>query len=72
MNKSKVKSIVEKSKAERALFKAEKKKYNESKRGIDPTYTKRSAGFGLKSNDITQLSYMLKVADALEIERMSE
>lgn len=60
--------ICKKSKSEKALFKAIKKKFNDSKRVIDSNFIKTNAGFGLKSNNFKKIGKMLKMADALELE----
>lgn len=60
-------NICKKSKSEKALIKAIKVKYNDNKRKINKNYTNKNAGFGLVSHDIKQLSEMLKMADALEV-----
>lgn len=65
-------SVLKKSTSEKATLKAVKKKYNDNKRKAIKFYTKHNSCFGLKSNDLSILDNMLKAADAIEVELMSQ
>ena len=65
-------SVFKKSISEKATLKAVKKKYNDNKRKAFKFYTKHNSSFGLKSNDVSMLDAMLKAADAIEIELVSQ
>ncbi|TXG80169.1 MAG: hypothetical protein E6R13_08590 [Spirochaetes bacterium] len=65
-------SVFKKSISEKATLKAVKKKYNDNKRKAFKFYTKHNSSFGLKSNDLSMLDAMLRVADAIEIELVSQ
>ena len=65
-------SVFKKSISEKATLKAVKKKYNDNNRKAFKFYTKHNSSFGLKSNDLSMLDAMLKAADAIEIELVSQ
>lgn len=59
--------VVKKSKAEKALFKVHRNKYNEAKRKLDPNYTRRNGMHGLICKSFLDLPIILKVAEAIEL-----
>lgn len=61
-------STIEKSPAERAVLKGVMKQYYANKRKLIPGYPKSGVA-NLRSNDITKLPEMLKIAEAIELER---
>lgn len=60
-------TIFKKSASERALGKAAKKKYNESKRKLNPAYVKGDSLIGFKTDDMRQIATIVKLAEAVEI-----
>ena len=63
--------LAQKTESERVQVKKAKKSYYADRRKLNPSFVKGKGNLGLKSNDLTELSKLLKLANDIDINTLS-